>query len=731
MKRLFSFILAFVLTFCFSLSAFASSSTDKWLQSSKYEIQRNLWSRQNSIADAIKGIADWIDDQAPDFYAGGGAFRGGGAGRTPFYTSTAENSKYNYNGSSGSGASQNALYNSGATTSYTVFNNQNKTYYNPVTNNNQSYTDIYYSPTYNTYNITNNEYNTYITNNYTYISYYIVDPVEELSWYYEIYYLLPDGRNSYNLTAEDVWGQYFIYDAVNYSEVAEDDGSTLALLHFDGNIQDSSSHNCAVQYETGANYNFVESDFTGALYWDDSLEHILNITLPESLDGDFTIEGRVNILQPGSYKFQKLSDGVWSDFSLPYETEHIYNTPNGCWNAALSYLSDFLEPDSVEWFDNGFSTRNEWNYYSYPTSAAFKPGIAFRYIAAPIVSVDDLFCLFGSNYYEYTYANNLGFGTFNIQLRSMGLNRYSFTANGVNKNNVLSNFMPPTLTVDAFDVSDDYSFAVVRKDKKIHYFVNGLEVYSCDSLKNDLGNIVKLQGFSDTVVMFDELRVSNKALYTDTYTPSAQPFDSNLVLVVPETGDESTIAVKSNIPVANLRVGGVRPTYPTNGDVYVYLEDDVVQDVQQYQVDGWYSVTASIYEDGAWVPFNGHDLSAYTMKPDDVEGGGATEPTPSPGPGGEIGGDDDDGGVLDFLKDLFGGLIDAIAALIGGAVSLLAGVLGSIVDLLTTLVQFFSGFTAFLSAAFPFLPTELMSALTAGIIIMVVLAIIKFIGGFL
>ena len=186
---------------------------------------------------------------------------------------------------------------SGQTSYYTTLDIDNHLIYNPVTNNYNTYNTVNYNYDYNIYNFTTNEYNYYVQNNYTYVSYFIVDN-DQQSYYYEIYYQLPDGRNSYDLTAEDVWGQYFIYDVTNYDYVAEDDGKTLALFHFDGDLKDSSANNCMAVYEgNNASYIYVDSDFGSALKMSGN-DYKLNITLPENLDGDFTIEGRAKFSGP-------------------------------------------------------------------------------------------------------------------------------------------------------------------------------------------------------------------------------------------------------------------------------------------------------------------------------------------------------------------------------------------------------------------------------------------------
>ena len=124
--------------------------------------------------------------------------------------------------------------------------NNTTSIYCPITNtyktiNNVS--NITYNQQYDTYYIQNNEYNYYVTNNYTYVSYYIINNSTNEESYYEIYYELPDGRNSYDLRSYEVWGEYFVYDVVGYDSIVEDDGRTLALYHLNQDLKDSSYWN--------------------------------------------------------------------------------------------------------------------------------------------------------------------------------------------------------------------------------------------------------------------------------------------------------------------------------------------------------------------------------------------------------------------------------------------------------------------------------------------------------
>ena len=160
----------------------------------------------------------------------------------------------------------------------------------------------YHLTTYDyTYNVTNNyyEYNYYTYNiqytyNNTYVT-YIGSTAEFVPTTYELYYELPDGRSSADLTAEDIAGLSFQFaDMVNYKRSATDT-SLRALYHFDGDTDDSSywSTQGAFTWDKGASITYMESNaFNGALYLDEK-EHQFTITLPSNIgSGDFSLQWR-------------------------------------------------------------------------------------------------------------------------------------------------------------------------------------------------------------------------------------------------------------------------------------------------------------------------------------------------------------------------------------------------------------------------------------------------------
>lgn len=541
----------------------------------------------------------------------------------------------------GSGAKNNFQYNDiSSVTNITIANTTNNTFYNPVTNNYNTYNNISYNNSFNTYFMEGDKYNSYITNNATYISYYIIDNSLQETYYYEIYYLLPDGRNSYDLDPEDVWGTYFIYNATNYREVQEDDGVTRGLWHMDGNYKDSSA--AGIGDLSSSEIDFVSDGMGSAArlaYGKSSA-----ISFPSGVDksSQYTVE----------FRFKVTSTGVMPPRKISQITSSAY------------FAYDFISVDSV----NYFSLFSSGSYSSCSTGVWYNVAV----------------CYDGS--------------------------KYTWFLNG-KKINVTSSF--------------NFNFSNVAK---ITYSAN--ETYVVNGSTSGNVSVVHLQEKNSVSVLYDEVRLSNKVLYTADYTPRTQPFDTNKVLVVPDPADmtDTTIAVKSSVPVGALRVGGVRPTFPSNGDVYVVEEKGIVKDVQQYQQDGWYSVQASLYIDGEWKLFFGFDISGFGLnKPDSPGGGtgpGGSGDSGGSGSGGGGSGGGDSGGGSGFWDKL-------LQSVFGGVLSVLASLLSGLLTLLSTILTMLLGLVGYIGIFLPFLPSGVVTLIGGGVFIVLALIVVKFIGNLL
>ena len=199
-----------------------------------------------------------------------------------------------------------SMRNTGTPSYKSVLNTTNNTFYDMSRDYTYTYNTAYYNNTYNSYYIpvTYNDvdYNYFITYSPTYTNItYIVDgcndPSQAVSNNY--YFQLPDGRNSYNLTADEVFGIPLAGDVINYDAVPEND-NCVALYHFDGNIVDVSGNGNTAKFADGTVPQYISSSSFG--------KHLMltnrgrfSLTLPEALEAPYTIEFRVNYGQYQSF----------------------------------------------------------------------------------------------------------------------------------------------------------------------------------------------------------------------------------------------------------------------------------------------------------------------------------------------------------------------------------------------------------------------------------------------
>lgn len=528
MKRIVSAFLAILLLFSFfSFSAFADSSYSLFCpRCNTFQLQGVV--TEHAYCPKCGCLL---------FEFGGGEGRGSGAGRRPGAASIEVPKQYYTSPSSGGSGTS---YNGGTTSYYSVMNTQNNTLnfttYNQTTNNytqnNYTYNNYTYNNEYNyyTYNIENHNY--YVTNNYTYVTVVYPDGTQDENGNdnYEsvdIYYKLPDGRNSYDLKADEIYGTYLTYNVTGAEKVLEDDGVTLGLWHLDGDLKDSSAN--------AGKYTLVSSMSTFSDIddiWCKALTGAGNFAIDGlRYDHPFTLEFRVYIASSDNVGY------IRAPYTYPYSTETrqgYFSIPSNQWST-IAYVYD---GSTFSYYLNG-SKGNNTIY------------VSGRWAAS-------------GGTWEYGWKS--------------------------------------------FD-SSECDFVADQNYVYLSYNYNDASKFSVD-----------------------EVRYSNKVLYSgSSYTYSLEPFDTNTVLIRPENPAENDIVVMSNIPVADYRIGGVRPTYPVTGSTFIYLENDVVQSIQQYQGDGWASVDAFIWQDGEWknlLKYNFADLKFE--EPDEP----APSPSPSPDPGG-------------------------------------------------------------------------------------------------
>lgn len=493
---------------------------------------------------------------------------------------------------------------------YKTENNYKYEWYNPITNNYDITNEYHYNQTYNTFNYTTydvtNNYTTnyYIQDNRTYVSYYIVnenkDSGEKEETYLEIYYKLPDGRSSYDLKASDIKGTYFPSKYSKYVSNAEDDGKTLGLWHLDGNLKDSSFWN---NTPGSSNTNkFTDGLYTNGKIFSDDENDFLELKLDK-------------VKLPSSWTLEWCEYIPKIDLSVPkypvsdYYYNNLYSLPYTSKNSAGSFLHDELSQDThYNIVLRGILGTPDGTLYS-PSVDSFVPyaivcsGGNYKFYKNGALqssySVDD----FGINYLAST-TDSMG----NLQSRALSGANFKFKGIDVTSNSI--KFYEPDEPV--FYVRDS---KYLTSSGGYHY--NHARFNYC------------LRPHSNAII--DEVRLSNTALYTgSSYTPSMQPFTTNTALTVPENPQKHEISFKTNTKLGNVRFGGVRQTYPTNGSIYVSLSDkQIVDSVQQYQNDGWYEIEGAVYFNNYWTPLKGFDLSMLSIK-DNVSSDSKEDPDKEP-----------------------------------------------------------------------------------------------------
>ena len=216
-------------------------TSENWLQ--------YLENNQNRLDTYIKGIftGQTLRQSLAFFnYQIGQAFGAGNPDLWQRELESIQNSGYkNYYNSSNGGN----VYNTGDTNYYQTFNPvTNQFYYNNTyyTVNNYEYNINNSIVTYNLDNSNTNYFN--VTYNIDNTSINLVQGGQSTSSTY--YFQLPDGRNSYNLTDDQIYGFKTDLHISNYA-INSNNADLLGLFHLDGNKNNSALHNVSQQTNNG------------------------------------------------------------------------------------------------------------------------------------------------------------------------------------------------------------------------------------------------------------------------------------------------------------------------------------------------------------------------------------------------------------------------------------------------------------------------------------------------
>jgi len=295
-----------------------------------------------------------------------------------------------------------------------IYDESTKTYYIDSHDTTNNYVTYNYSWTYNI--------------NYTSITY--IGQTEQYDKYYKVYYELPDGRDSADLTPEDLEQLNVSVDCIGYARSA-DDVALRSLYHFDGDTRDSSYWNYCTNFKwnTGASLTYMDAGvFNGALYLDET-SHDFTITLPSAIgSGDYSLQFRYyqsktaapqtdSYIMVGGLKAFQFNGGAFLNGS----GTSLSQTPTGTWNEiALIRKSGTL-------------------YY-------YLNGVKIGSIAQSTTLTNALQFVFGSAQQTYKYFDELRFTNYALTTAS------NYTCTSVPYDTNLSLVLPNSVT----PIADEY-----------------------------------------------------------------------------------------------------------------------------------------------------------------------------------------------------------------------------------------------------------------------------------
>ena len=550
-------------------------------------------------------------------------------------TYTTVNNDYTYNTQFKSWYYDNTTTNYNYSENNLYYNEDNSQYYISIDNSTDEYylIDVQYSPTFVTVN-----YNYYNTNNTT-------NNVGDVTNVY--YFELTDGRNSSTLTASEVAGLDLGYDVTNYVLVP-DDPNTLSLQHFDGNYEDSSAYERNF-HSVNRSVNYVDAGAFGKAVQLGSTSEA-GIVIPGLADLErFSVEFRAyhNLTASTLPPFELHVGGLNLHESLCYGT-YSYSVFNDF--SANAWLTGNCQSDGTACavcrnaIAQGY-TKTLTGYSYSKRSATYDKSVPLSTVQSDagfdswqkiLDSAPSAERLRGYGCFLDTSSATFSSGTYGVKENTCAINstnkqiRLSYLG-CYYRSGIVANSANYCSFANWGTRNQWNSFKYVFTPGKIEQYVNGDLAYSYNVTWEDSvsGDSIYLK--PGGTLYLDELRVTTGDLVsTGAYTPSSEPYDTNMVLALPDTMTANTIYVRHSIPVSSYRIGGVRPSNPSTGFFYLPLHGDYTGGQSQlYDGSNWLDVVAMVYDGTAIKDVVGYQFSPVGNSPDvdtDLQPGRPVQP---------------------------------------------------------------------------------------------------------
>lgn len=194
-----------------------------------------------------------------------------------------------------------------------------------------------------------------------------------------------------------------------------------------------------------------------------------------------------------------------------------------------------------------------------------------------------------------------------------------------------------------FNVTQNHTFSIVFSDGSIlsvpashsynvsfsyniiRYYQNWLEysddrcmVYSYITGTNDFSAM----GFF--VVPLQPLEVLYTEVVEGDHSDLTAEFVSSVTLMDSASLNTPTLAVRSDIPVTNYLIGGVRPSIPSKGLVWAMVESGYITSLQIYDGRAWVQCDGRIWTGERWIPYSSYNVVTLSDMYDISDASGQT-----------------------------------------------------------------------------------------------------------
>ena len=307
------------------------------------------------------------------------------------------------------------------------------------------------------------------------------------------------------------------------------------------------------------------------------------------------------------------SGAAYTPTVVPYDTNSVLVLPDGAFPIADEYWEwdktirpfrayDFTAVKSSDVRDGTYNSNSQnymfrpySNYGYYRTVAsAFSVMDGFCHIASQVGAATS-FSLWqvGSNYEnsngDFWVVPNAPY----LILPLIGINQNSTGPAITGTYTVSVVLLDGSIYSDTVNVGSEISSAV-SLGPLTAYFVykyhsrNGYKCY---------GQVLALEGTADIVYLEickgSQANTGHKKVSAIYSSDELQP---------------NTAAIQSDIPVQGYTVGGVRPTFPVRGDVWMPVEGSRITGVQIYNGRAWEETNARYWTGKRWIPIYAFDL---------------------------------------------------------------------------------------------------------------------------